>query len=130
MKKVQSSRPILVAVRTPSRSSRSLIRKAAHLAKQSGAPLRIVHVLAIPQGALARARATIREAAQADLDNRSVQLEQLARLPELRGLEVSTTVRCDYPIQDALVREALKCRARLLVAESHRVGGGVSHLAH
>lgn len=122
MRKTQSTRPILVAVRTPTRSARGLLRKAASLAKMYGAPLRIVHVLAIPQGALARAGATIKQAAQADLDSRSTQLETLAGLKELSGLDVSTTVRCDYPVQDALVREALACRARMLVAESHGPG--------
>lgn len=122
MNKTQSARPILVAVRTPTRSARALLRKAASLAKLYGAPLRVVHVLAIPQGSLARAGATIRQAAQADLDGRSAQLEKLATLAELRGLDVSTTVRCDYPVQDALVREARECRARMLIAESYRPG--------
>jgi universal stress protein E len=122
MNKTQGTRPILVAVRTPTRSARALLRKAASLAKTYGAPLRIVHVLAIPQGALARAGATIKQAAQADLDSRSAQLEKLAGLKELSGLDVSTTVRCDYPVQDALVREAFERRARMLVAESHGPG--------
>lgn len=122
MKNTRSTRPILVAVRTPSRSSRALLRKAALLAKQYDAPLRIVHVLAIPQGALARAGAAIQQAARADFEARSAQLEKLARLPELRGVAVTTAVRCDHPIQDALVREVMERRARLLVAESHRQG--------
>ncbi len=122
MNKTRSARPILVAVRTVTRSARAVLRKAASLATLYNAPLRIVHVLAIPQGSLARAGATIRQAAQADLESRSAQLEKLATLAELRGLEVSTTVRCDYPVQDALVREAQECRARMLLAESHRQG--------
>ncbi|MDY6948566.1 MAG: universal stress protein, partial [Pseudomonadota bacterium] len=122
MSKTHEARPILVAVRTPTRSARAVLRKAASLAKLYGAPLRLVHVLAIPQGSLARAGATVRQAAQADLDDRSAQLEKLATLPQLRGLELTFTVRCDYPVQDALVREAQQCRARMLVAESHRPG--------
>lgn len=122
MKGTQSTRPILVAIRTPTRSARSLLRKAASLAKVYGAPLRIVHVLAIPQGALARAGATIKQAAQVDFERRSAQLEALVELKQLNGLDVSTTVRCDYPVQDALVREALECRARMLVAESRGQG--------
>ena len=122
MKKSKTARPIVVAVRTPTRSARALLRKAASLAKQYDAPLRIVHVLAIPQRTLARAGAMIQQAAQADFQHRSAQLEKLAQLPELRGLQVSTSVRCDYPIQDALVREAMERRARMLIAESHRQG--------
>lgn len=122
LKKSKSARPIVVAVRTPTRSARALLRKAASLAKLYGAPLRIVHVLAIPQRTLARAGAMIQQAAQADFQNRTAQLEKLAQLPELRGLQVSTSVRCDYPIQDALVREVMERRARMLIAESHRQG--------
>lgn len=122
MKKTRGARPILVAVRTPTRSARALLRKAASLAKRYGAPLRIVHVLAIPQGALARAGATIKQAAQADLESREAQLQKLATLKELKGLDVTTTVRCDYPVQDALVREVLEHRARMLIAESRGPG--------
>lgn len=122
MKKAQSAQPILVAVRTPTRSARALLRKAASLAKLYAVPLRIVHVLPIPQGALARAGATVKQAARADLENREAQLEKLIALSELRGLDVSTTVRCDYPVQDALVREAMEQRARMLIAESQAPG--------
>ncbi|HEY5755592.1 MAG TPA: universal stress protein [Steroidobacter sp.] len=122
MHKSRSARPILVAVQTLERSARALLRKAASLAKLYGAPLRIVHVLAIPQGALARAGATVRQAAQADLQGRTARLEKLATLAGLRGLNVTTAVRCDYPVQDALVREALDCHARMLIAESHGQG--------
>jgi len=122
MKKAKSAHPILVAVRTADRSARSILRKAASLAKMYDAPLRIVHVLAIPQGSLTRAGATIRRAAQADLDERTAQLEKLADLPELRDLQTSITVRCDYPIQDALVREVFESHARLLIVQSREPG--------
>lgn len=122
MKKSQSRRPILVAVRVPTRSARAQLRKAASLAKMYGAPLRIVHVLAIPQGALARAGAAVKQAAQVDFDGRSVQLQKLAGMKALSGLDVTTTVRCDYPIQDALIREVFECRARMLLVESRGPG--------
>lgn len=122
MNRTPNARPILVAVRTPERSARSILRKAAALAKLYQAPLRIVHILAIPQGALARAGATVRQAAQADLDRRTAQLEKLRQRAELRDLNVTTTVRCDYPVQDALVREAIACHARMLLVESHGPG--------
>lgn len=122
MSKAQKHRPILVAVRTPDRSARSVLRKAAALARLYDAPLRIVHVLAIPQGALARAGTTVRRAALADHDARAQKLEKLASRAELRGLDVSTTVRCDYPVQDALVREAMACHARMLVVATRGQG--------
>ncbi|HEY0942608.1 MAG TPA: universal stress protein [Steroidobacter sp.] len=122
MNKGQKHRPILVAVRTPDRSARPVLRKAAALAKLYDAPLRIVHVLAIPQGSLARAGATVRKAAQADYNERALKLEKLAGRAELRGLDVTTTVRCDYPVQDALVREAMACHARMLVVATRGQG--------
>lgn len=122
MSKARKSRPILVAVRTPDRSARPVLRKAAALAKLYDAPLRIVHVLAIPQGSLARAGATVRRAAQADHDDRAQKLQKLASRTELRGVDVTTTVRCDYPVQDALVREAMDCHARMLVVATRGQG--------
>lgn len=122
MKSAKHAHPILVSVTEADRSARPLLRKAASLAKLYRAPLRLVQVLAIPQGALERAGATVREAAQADLDSRTAQLKKLAGVAELRGLKVSTTVRCDYPVQDALVREVLDCHARMLVVESRGHG--------
>jgi len=122
MNKAKSAHPILVAVRKVDRSARATLRKAALLAKLYDAPLRIVHVLAIPQGSLARAGGAVRQAAQADLDERAAGLEKLAGLAELRGLQISTTVRCDYPVQDALVREAFDCHARMLVVQSREPG--------
>lgn len=122
MTRAKTAHPILVSIAAPDRSARPVLRKAASLAKLYKAPLRIVHVLAIPQGALDRAGATIRDAARADLENRTAQLEKLAGMAELRGLEMSVTVRCDYPVQDALVREALDCHARMLVVQSRGHG--------
>jgi universal stress protein E len=119
MNGTQNVRPILVATRAPAIAARPVLRKAAALAKLYGAPLRLVHVLPIPQGALTRADATIRQTAQADIDDRASQLSRLTSLAVLRGLQVSAVVRCDYPVQDALVREAMDCDARMLLMESN-----------
>jgi universal stress protein E len=91
VKRANNAGPILVSIATLDRSSRPVLRKAASLAKLYQAPLRIVHVLAIPQGALERAGPSIRAAARADLDSRTAQLEKLARIAELRDLEVSAS---------------------------------------
>ncbi|WP_129781895.1 universal stress protein [Peristeroidobacter soli] len=122
MNRTWNSRPILVAVRAPAIAARPILRKAAALAKLYQAPLRFVHVLPIPQSSLARASATIREAAEADLEDRISQLKRLGELAVLRGLPVSTAVRRDYPVQDALIREAMESDARMLLMESNGHG--------
>jgi universal stress protein E len=122
MNSTQNARPILVAVRAPTVVARPVLRKAATLAKLYDAPLRIVHVLPIPQSSLSRAGAVVRQAAQADLDHRTAQLKRLMGLAVLRGISVSSAVRCDYPVQDALVREVWDCKARMLVMESYGHG--------
>lgn len=122
MRKVHTARPIIVAVRELDRSARPLLRKAALLAKLHGSPVRLVNVLALPQGSLLRAGANVRQAAVGVLNDRRNALMKLAAGPELRGVKTSVSVCTDYPAADALVGEVLKHRARLLLAQSHRHG--------
>jgi universal stress protein E len=122
VKKNPARRPILVALRDLDRSARSTLRKAASLAKQRGVPVRIVHVLAIPHSAMTIAAASVRQAAAGELKDRQKDLMKLAAGPELRGIKTSVSVRRDYPIADALVREVLEHRPQLLIAQSHRHG--------
>lgn len=122
MKKTLTRRPIMVALRDLDRFARPTLRKAASLAKQRGAPVRIVHVLAIPHTATAIAAAGVRQAAAEELKDRRKELMKLAAGPELRGIKTSVSVRRDYPVADALVREVLHQRPQMLIAQSHRHG--------
>lgn len=122
MEKKPARRPVMVALRDLDRSARPTLRKAALLAKQRGAPVRIVHVVAIPHSATIVAAASVRQAAADELNERRKDLLKLAAGPELRGIRTSVSVRRDYPVADALVREVLQHRPQLLIAQSHRHG--------
>lgn len=113
---------VMAAVREPDRTARPLLRKAALLAKAHKAQLHLVHVIALSRGALQSGPPEVRRAARNLLQTRREALARLQRAPGLRGVRVTSHVAWDYPASDALVREVLKRRPLLLVAESHRHG--------
>lgn len=110
----------MVAVANVDRSSQPLLKKAAALARRRKAGLHLVHVIALPYGPVARAGDGVRSALKQSIEESRVALEKLARIPPLRGLEVATTVAWDYPASDAIIRQVLKRRPALLIAESQR----------
>ncbi len=115
---------IMVAVATLERTAHPLLKKAAAIARQRGAALHVVHVIAQRFGPPvigqpgADAGGTFKEA-RADSERR---LAQLVKIPKLRNLDVQTTVVWDYPASDAIVRQVLTHRPALLVIESQRQG--------
>jgi universal stress protein E len=121
-------RHILLAIRDIGRSPRGELRKAAALARTSGATLELFHAIEEPDpgvswpetataGTVERQRTTI-----AARERR--RLERFARQDSLRGLSVSCTTSWDYPPHEAIVRRALASRADLVVAATrhHRLG--------
>ncbi len=54
------------------------------------------------------------------LGQRQRQLEQHAQGLRTQGLRVSTSVRWDYPVHEAVARQLLRCPADLLVVQSSR----------
>ncbi|HEX2492550.1 MAG TPA: universal stress protein [Steroidobacter sp.] len=115
-------RVVMAAIRTPDRTARPLLRKAASLAKAHRAQLHLVHVIDIPPDPLQSAGAEVRRAALSLLLDRRQALGKLAQRAELRAVRAISHVSWDYPASDGLVREALRRRPRLLVAESHPRG--------
>lgn len=111
---------IMVAIANVDRSSQPLLKKAAALARQRNASLDLVHVIALPYGPVARAGNGVRSALKQSIEESRAALEKIARIPALRGLKVSTTVAWDYPASDAIIRQVLKRRPGLLIAESQR----------
>jgi universal stress protein E len=111
---------ILLAVKDPSAPSTATINKAIQLASAFGASLELFHCI------------TTRVSAGFDLNHDDLEQlrktrvsEQRARLETLakRGREagVSTTVAVewDYPAHEAVMRQALRSRADLIIAERH-----------
>jgi universal stress protein E len=113
---------VMAAVREPDRTARPLLRKAALLARAHKAQLHLVHVIALPSGPLQSGPPEVRRAARELLQARREALARLERAGGVRGVRVTSHVAWDYPASDGLVREVLKRRPLLLVAESHRHG--------
>ena len=111
---------IMVAVENVDRSAAPLIKKAAALARRRGAGLQLLHVIAIPYVATPRAGISPRAALREAIRERAARLEKLARISQLRGLEVKTTVVWDYPASDAIVRQVMKYRPAMLMVRSQR----------
>lgn len=112
---------VMVAIRDLD-ASRDLIRKAAALARQRKAMLHLVHVMALPHGALRAPMASVRAALRGEVEDRRQALMGMARKAQVAGIKTLATVVWDYPIADALVRLVLRHRPQLLLVESHRRG--------
>jgi universal stress protein E len=111
---------IMVAVPAVDRSCGALLRKAATLAKARGCGLELIHVIALPYAPAVSRRASLRQAAQEIVEDCKQKLNKLASSSELNGIPADATVTWDYPAADGLVRQVLKRRPQLLLAESHR----------
>lgn len=111
---------IMVAVQALDRSSRALLRKAALLARARDCDLELIHVIALPYAPAVSRRANLRQAAHEIVEDCKKKLLKLASSSELNGIPTDATVTWDYPAADGLVRQVLKRRPQLLLAESHR----------
>ena len=111
---------IMVAVQALDRSSTALLRKAATLARARGCDLELIHVIALPYAPAVSRRANLLQAAQEIIADCKQKLSKLASSSLLNGIPTDVTVTWDYPAADGLVRQVLKRRPQLLLAESHR----------
>jgi len=119
MKKRQRG-SIMVAVQALDRSSRALLRKAALLAKARDCDVELIHVIALPFTPAVSRRANLGSAAKEIIADCEQKLLKLAASGVLNGIPTEATVTWDYPAADGLVRQVLKRRPQLLIAESHR----------
>lgn len=112
---------IVVAIGDPERRGSWALRKGAEIATRCGARLQIFHAYSPTPGLYSTFDPKTAEAiAHETLARQCKELERLARPLRRRGINVHTEVVWDYPPHAALVRYAVKQRADLLVAESHR----------
>ena len=102
------------------RPPRGELRKAAAIAKASGATIELLHALAEPDlgGAFSEELEEIAVAARR-------RLERVARRQLPRGLAVRCTTVWDYPPHEAIVRQAVGSRADLVIAatQPYHLGG-------
>jgi universal stress protein E len=115
------TRRILVAIRDERRAPRSALRKAAMLARASGARVELYHAINAPQAVDSLRRGFIHGDAARDVIDREVQLAEkrlarLAALKDFKGLKVTCRATWDYPSHEAIIREAMASGADLIVA--------------
>lgn len=117
-------RRILVAIGDLRHAPKNELRKAATLARKSGASIELFHAITEPDpGRRYPETATAKSVAQrrtATATKRQHSLQQMARDPSLRGLEVTCTASWDFPPHEAIVRRAHSIRADLVIAATRR----------
>lgn len=114
-------RRILVAIKDTAARAVPAVAKAARLAEASGAELTLFHAIAVPvatepylyqQGGLRKFERDLRQ-------RHLVELERIAARLRRRKLKVRIAAEWDFPAHEAIVREARRRKADLVVAEAH-----------
>lgn len=115
---------ILVAIANPASRRSRAAEKAAAIARRSGACITLFHSFYSPYVAGERFYdpSALEKDIAAAVELRKAQLERLAAPLRAEGIEVFLRVRWDYPVHESLVREVLREKSDLVVAESHRHG--------
>jgi universal stress protein E len=130
-------RCILAAVKDPGARRLAGVRKAARLAAALGAELVLFHAIAEPlyvggiDGDLSPLYDSPPDIERLTLEAQRAHLERIAHRLRRTGLKVSVSVAWDYPAYEAIVREACRIGAGLIVAEQHpgrHLAAGLLHL--
>lgn len=102
-------RRIVVTIRDPKHTPVAHLRKAAALARASGASIELFHAIAEPVVLQPPGQETAEQTALR-------KLRQLERSPALEGVKVKSVTVHDYPVHEAIVRRAVASRADLVIA--------------
>jgi universal stress protein E len=130
-------RRIIAAVKDPAARRLAGIRKAARLARGFDAELVLFHALAEPlyvgglEGDLSPLYDKPGDLERQMRDAALARLESLASRLRRTGIRVRVSAEWDYPPYEAVVREACRIKADLIVAEQHpgrHFAAGLLHL--
>lgn len=125
-------RRILVAVKNPAAKTLPAVLKAAQLAKSFGAQLMLFQSIALPiyvEGDLSYMTGGLADAERCTREACEEALEAIARKLRRKGIRVSVSAEFDYPIYEAVIREATRLKADLIVAQQHH-GHRAASLLH
>jgi universal stress protein E len=113
---------ILVAIADCQDRKSAALAKAAAIATRTGATLTLFHSLynAEIAGEGLLGPDTLERDIEAAVRARKEMLGRLAAPLERDGLQLRVRVRWDYPVHESIVREVLRGKSDLVVAESHR----------
>jgi universal stress protein E len=118
---MKALRDILVAIKEPAARNQPALRKAGQLAETSGARLTLFHALTTPLAldAFAIAGQTLQQAQKQFRERSLAQLAKLAAPWQARGVVVNVATDWDFPAYEAVIRQARRQGADLVVAERH-----------
>lgn len=125
-------RRILVAIKDPGAKKLPAVLKAAQLAKAFGADLILFQSIALPiyiEGDLSVMGYGLEDAERCTAAAYEAALEAIARRLRRTGIKVSVSAQFDYPVYEAVIREATRLKAGLIVAEQHH-GHRAASLLH
>ncbi|NJO12202.1 MAG: universal stress protein, partial [Gammaproteobacteria bacterium] len=110
---------ILVAIADPQEQKQPHLQKAAQLARRTGARLVLFHATFDPSAfQFGVASESFPKAMARVLKERRDWMQGLARSVVPRSVRTSVRVEWDYPPPEAIVREALRSRAELVIAQA------------
>ena len=115
---------ILVAVADAGAKASPAVARALELAQKTGARVTLFHSLYSPYvaGEQFYSPLDLQRDIEAAVNARKRQLERLAAPLAAAGVASHVRVRWDYPVHESIVREVMREKADLLLAESHRHG--------
>jgi universal stress protein E len=119
---MRAIRRVLVAVKNPSLRTPPGVAKAAQLARALGAELVLFHAISAPlclEGDLSLLSEGLPAAERRVRSACRERLETVARRLRRKGIRVVPSVQWDYPVYEAVIREALRVGADLIVAGQH-----------
>jgi universal stress protein E len=113
---------ILVAIADCQGRATAALDKAAALARGSGVTVTLFHSLYNPEiaGEGLFGPDTLERDIEAAVRARKAELERLTAPLGRQGIRTRVRVRWDYPVHESIVREVLREKSDLVVAESHR----------
>jgi universal stress protein E len=117
-------RTILVAVKDPDAKALPAVTKALQIAKSTGARVELLHVISDPLLEIAGDSRRRKEFEDALLTRFTSRLEAIAARFRRQEVDVTTEVRWDFPIYEAVIRRAKRIGADLIVAERHATPRG------
>jgi universal stress protein E len=115
-------RRILVAIKNPDARSQAGADKALAIAKTLGASVQFFHAITDP---LLLDVAPVKGDTLADIKSQALTLrrqriERLVSRARALGVDATSAVSWDYPPHEAIVRQAQRMRADLIIAECHQ----------
>jgi universal stress protein E len=111
---------ILIAVADPSVRTNKAVKRGLEIAEKTGASVELFCSVSLTGSYGDISRAESREFARALLTARQLEMESLcARLRRVMP-QIGGSVQLDYPPHEAIVRQALRSRADIVLIEAHK----------